>query len=95
MHAPPDHWPGQPRYGARQEVHLDPVTRAKLKGFVTAFRRSRSEVLGHLLQWGLDHGRAPAPAHCVFLRIVPELRQQERQLMEEGGSGILAPPGPQ
>lgn len=98
MYAPPDNWPGQPRYGARQEVHLNPVTWAKLKGFVTSFRRSRSEALRHLLQWGLDHGqgwkiargRMHAQAHRIFLRIEPELRQQMREAATAAGDDVSA-----
>jgi predicted transcriptional regulator len=68
------------RYTARLEVHLDPGTQAKVKRLVTAFRRSWSEVIRHVLQWGLSHGqgwqvdrgRRPAPHHS-FLRLEPEL----------------------
>jgi predicted transcriptional regulator len=84
MYAPPDHWPGEPRYQARLEVHLDQATQRKIKALVTAFRRHRSSVLRHVLQWGLDHGqgwtldrhRPRGWAHRVSLRIEPELRQQ-------------------
>jgi hypothetical protein len=30
MNAPPDHWPGQPRYQARLEVHLDAGAQTKI-----------------------------------------------------------------
>jgi predicted transcriptional regulator len=95
MHAPPDHWPGEPRYHARLEVHLDTGMQTKLTRFVTAFRRSQSEVIRQVLQWGLSHeqgwqldrGRRPAPHHIV-VRLEPELRQQVAEAATTAGSDI-------
>jgi hypothetical protein len=81
MHAFPDHWPGEPRYSARLEVHLDARTQTTITRFMTAFRRSRSAVLRYVLQWGLMRGqgwtlercRPPARAQRVSLRLEPEV----------------------
>jgi hypothetical protein len=45
LHTLPDHWPGEPRYTARLEVHLDQATQTTITRFVTVFRRSRAAVL--------------------------------------------------
>lgn len=95
MHAPPDHWPGEPRYHASLEVHLDAETHKKLTRFVTAFRRSQSEVIRQVLPWGLTHGqswqvdrgRRPAPHHIV-VRLEPELRQQVEEAATTAGGDI-------
>jgi predicted transcriptional regulator len=97
MHAPPDHWPGEPRYHASLEVHLDAGTHRKLMHFVTAFRRSQSEVIRQVLQWGLTHGqgwqldrgRRPAPHHIV-VRLEPELRHQVEAAARAAGGDISA-----
>jgi predicted transcriptional regulator len=98
MYVPPDHWPGQPRSHARLEVHLDEETQRKLTRFVTAFGRSRSAVLRHVLEWGLSHGqgwkidrrRPPAKAQRIFLRIEPERRQQVEAVATTAGGDISA-----
>jgi hypothetical protein len=42
MYAPPDHWPGQPGYHARLEVHLGEGTQVKIEDCVTSFGQARA-----------------------------------------------------
>jgi hypothetical protein len=97
MYAPPDHWPGQPRYHARLEVQLDAGTQTKIARFVTAFRR-RSVVLRQVLEWGLSHGqgwqvdrhRPPGRAQHVSLRLEPERRERLEAVAMTAGGDISA-----
>jgi hypothetical protein len=77
---------------------VDSVTHRTLKDLLTAFRRSWSEVLRHLLQWSLTHGQGwklddgpvPGPAHRIFLRIEPQVRQQVREAATASGGDVSA-----
>jgi hypothetical protein len=85
-------------YTARLEVHLDAAPQTKITRFVTAFRCSRSAVLRHVLEWGLDQRqgwtldrhRPPGRARRVFLRLEPELRERVDAAATAAGGDISA-----
>jgi predicted DNA-binding protein len=89
--------PRHRRYSLRWQARLDAETHTKLQELVQAFRRNQSQVLRHVMQWGLAYTQRwtigpsiPDRPHLVHMLMDPELGQQVQDTAAAHGVSIAA-----
>ena len=85
------------RASARHQARLDAETSAKLTALVRTFRRTRSAILRHVMQWGLTQTRrwtidmtVPGTVHTAGMLLEPELLQQVQEAAAAHGATVAA-----